>query len=175
MTSPDELAGRNDKCPSCGWQTMVPRRPLRTVPRPPPPVRQPPPPLPRAAPQGAAAAPPAARRAPDTPPPVPLKIMGRTDTSPEVAKHLARLDAREARSKSRKRDPFGPEKYGMSKGVVGGVIMMGIAVVWFIVGWIAGWIFFYPPILFVLGLLTFFKGMATGNISGPRDDDRWRD
>ena len=41
---------------------------------------------------------------------------------------------------------FAPEKKGISYGVVGGIIMMAIAVVWFVVGYSLGWIFYYPPI-----------------------------
>ena len=61
---------------------------------------------------------------------------------------------------------FAPEKAGINKGVVGGIIMMVIAAVWFGVAWEYGWIFFYPPILFLIGLFAFIKGIVTGNISG---------
>ncbi len=50
--------------------------------------------------------------------------------------------------------------------MVGGILMMVIAVVWFVVGYVAGWVFYYPPILFLIGLYAFFKGMFTGNVSG---------
>lgn len=40
---------------------------------------------------------------------------------------------------------FAPEKHGIDKGVLGGLLMMAIAGVWFVVGWKAGRIFFYPP------------------------------
>ena len=51
----------------------------------------------------------------------------------------------------------------INAGVVGGILMMGIAVVWFIVGLAGGIIFFYPPILFVIGIIAFFKGLAGGS------------
>jgi hypothetical protein len=47
----------------------------------------------------------------------------------------------------------------MNAGVIGGVLMMVIAVVWFVVGLHAGWIFFYPPILFVIGIVALIKGL----------------
>jgi hypothetical protein len=47
----------------------------------------------------------------------------------------------------------------ISRSIIAGVLMMVIAVVWFVVGLFAGWIFFYPPILFVLGLIAVGKGM----------------
>jgi hypothetical protein len=37
--------------------------------------------------------------------------------------------------------------------------MMVGAVVWLVVGLFAGWIFFYPPILFVLGLVRFVTAL----------------
>jgi hypothetical protein len=47
--------------------------------------------------------------------------------------------------------------------VVGtGLLMMLGAAVWFGVGLLAGWIYFYPPILFVLGLGTVLKGFWGG-------------
>lgn len=61
---------------------------------------------------------------------------------------------------------FGPEKRGLDGGVFGGLAMMAIAVVWFVVGLMVGYIFFYPPILFIIGLFGFIKGLATGNVAG---------
>lgn len=40
-----------------------------------------------------------------------------------------------------------------------GILMMVGALVWFFGGLAAGIIFYYPPILFILGLVSFFKGM----------------
>ena len=64
---------------------------------------------------------------------------------------------------------FEPEKKGIRSGVLGGVFMMIVAVVWFFVGLKYGWVFFYPPILFCIGLFAFFKGLLTGNISGEKN------
>lgn len=61
---------------------------------------------------------------------------------------------------------FAPERRGLDKGILGGVIMMGIAVAWFGLGWMAGYIFFYPPILFLIGLFGTLKGLFTGNVAG---------
>jgi hypothetical protein len=46
-----------------------------------------------------------------------------------------------------------------AKAIWGGVGMMVGAVVWFALGWMAGRIFFYPPILFVLGIVAVGKGL----------------
>ncbi len=53
-----------------------------------------------------------------------------------------------------------PRRSGMSGGVVSGLLMMLGAVVWFFGAWALGAIFFYPPILFIIGLVTFIKGLA---------------
>ncbi len=65
---------------------------------------------------------------------------------------------------------FGPEKAGINKGVMGGVLMMAIAVVWFVVGLYFDILFYYPPILFVIGLYAFFKGLFTGNVAGEKSN-----
>lgn len=63
---------------------------------------------------------------------------------------------------------FGPEKKGVKKGVLGGVIMIVIAAVWFFVGLEAGRIFFYPPVLFIIGVYSVGKGIVTGNLAGEK-------
>ena len=63
---------------------------------------------------------------------------------------------------------FGPEKQGMKKGVLGGVVMILIAVVWFVGGLAADIIFYYPPILFIIGLVALIKGIMEGNIVGKK-------
>ena len=50
----------------------------------------------------------------------------------------------------------------VNSGVVGGLLMMGIAVVWFVVGLAAGWLFYYPPVLLVIGFIAMVKGMTGG-------------
>lgn len=47
-----------------------------------------------------------------------------------------------------------------NSGVAGGLLAMLIAVVWFVAGLANDVIFFYPPILFVIGLVALFKGLA---------------
>jgi hypothetical protein len=57
-----------------------------------------------------------------------------------------------------------PEKGGfgtINGGAGGGILMMVIAVVWFVVGWWAGRIFIYPPILFIIGLVSFIRALVT--------------
>ncbi len=50
---------------------------------------------------------------------------------------------------------------GINAGIGGGMLMMLLAVIWFFGALIlADRIFLYPPILFVLGLIAVFKGLA---------------
>jgi hypothetical protein len=59
---------------------------------------------------------------------------------------------------------FEPGWFGsVNSGVAGGLLMILIAVVWFGLGLAAGRIFFYPPILFVIGLIAIFKGCLGGS------------
>lgn len=63
-------------------------------------------------------------------------------------------------------DFFAPEKKGIEKGMMGGIVMMVLAAVWFIGGYAMGIIFFYPPVLFLFGLFAFAKGLFAGNVAG---------
>jgi hypothetical protein len=47
----------------------------------------------------------------------------------------------------------------LNAGVIGGVLMILIAVVWFVAGFAAGRIIFYPPVLLVIGIGAIFKGL----------------
>jgi len=87
--------------------------------------------------------------------------------SREAQRHEA-LDALSEPVKSSGGGYFEAEKKGIQKGMLGGFVMMVIAVVWFVVGWALGFIFFYPPILFLIGLYSFIKGAATGNFAGKK-------
>jgi hypothetical protein len=58
---------------------------------------------------------------------------------------------------------------GMGYGVLGGLAMMAIAVIWFVVGLFFDIIFFYPPILFIIGIVAVVKGLMSGNITGKSD------
>lgn len=40
-----------------------------------------------------------------------------------------------------------------------GILMMVGAAVWFVFGLMNDIIYFYPPVLFVLGIISFFKGL----------------
>ncbi|MCP4216098.1 MAG: hypothetical protein GY765_15715 [bacterium] len=65
---------------------------------------------------------------------------------------------------------FGPEKRAMQKGPLGGLAMMVIAAVWFFAGLAGDVIFYYPPILFVIGLYGFIKGLVSKDLTGEKRD-----
>ena len=44
--------------------------------------------------------------------------------------------------------------------IVSGIAMTVGAAVWFIAGLLVGWIYFYPPILFVAGVVAVFNGLS---------------
>jgi hypothetical protein len=73
---------------------------------------------------------------------------------------------RKSLRKREKRQPLVAFEEGwfgsLNGGVVGGVLMMLIAAVWFVVGLWAGWLFYYPPILFVIGIIAIIKGCMGG-------------
>ncbi|MCW5909728.1 MAG: hypothetical protein KIT62_01580 [Cyclobacteriaceae bacterium] len=54
---------------------------------------------------------------------------------------------------------FAPEKKAIKMGVWGGIIMIAVALIWFIAGWINGYIYFYPPILLGIGVYAIIKGL----------------
>lgn len=70
------------------------------------------------------------------------------------------------RKKKRRRsvEPSGGSSNGIST-IIGGVVIMLIAVIWLVVGLAFDRFFCYPPILFIIGLVAFFRGIysaATG-------------
>ena len=65
-------------------------------------------------------------------------------------------------------DLYTAAKIGINKGVLGGIMMMAVAAIWFIAGYQAGVFFYYPPIIFAIGIYAFLKGIYTGNISGNK-------
>lgn len=105
--------------------------------------------------------------APPLPPPIPLpgEPAGPLTVGQAMAPNRTDL-VKQACEKERYSGFFGAEKRGIDKGVLGGLVMMGIAAAWFFLGLKANRIFFYPPVLFLMGLYAFFKGLMTGNMSG---------
>ena len=52
---------------------------------------------------------------------------------------------------------------GINGGVAGGILLMVVAVLWFVGGiFIANKFYFAPPAMFVVGLISMFRGIASG-------------
>jgi hypothetical protein len=79
-----------------------------------------------------------------------------------ASEYMANASASYDESKSRKyygSTATDEPRWGINAGIGGGAIMMLIALVWFCGGLAFGILFFYPPILFVVGIIAFFKGI----------------
>lgn len=60
---------------------------------------------------------------------------------------------------------FGLEHKAWDMGMLGGILMMVLAVAWFVIGLMFDYIFFYPPILFIIGLIALCRGFIN-SVSG---------
>jgi hypothetical protein len=75
----------------------------------------------------------------------------------------ARRDREERKPRPKRprprRESSGSSSSAATAGIFGGLAMMVGAVVWFILGLYNGWLFYYPPILFVMGVIAFVRGL----------------
>ena len=77
----------------------------------------------------------------------------------EVDSTPAYMKNPKAGNTKKKKSPSQSSSSGADMGqVLGGIGMMVGAVIWFVVGLFAGVIFFYPPILLIIGFATMIKG-----------------
>jgi len=63
------------------------------------------------------------------------------------------------KKEAQKTSTLGLSVIGIKSGVLAGIIVIIGAITWFIAGLISGYIFFYPPLLFILGVVIFVKGL----------------
>jgi hypothetical protein len=151
----DEFAGRKIRCRSCGAVLVVPRpEPAGDVedeasdllladspssrPMPPRAVEA-------VTPRREAALPPPARQPPRPVPPV---------NPPEKA---SRPRVKAARGRKSEGSGF---SIAVHPAIIAGLLMMAGAAVWFFLGLAAGIIYFYPPVLFVLGVGAVIRGFT---------------
>jgi hypothetical protein len=166
----DVQPGRTIRCPACGNGLKVPA---------PAPVPEPVgvfdsgsdefEALLASAAAGPSVAPPAANR--PVPPPVPAPLpmvpppLQQQPTAWATPPTLtyAQAQARQ-KTKPQPRVVFERGWFGsVNSGAIGGILMMIIAAAWFFVGLSFNRIFFYPPILFVIGAIAVIKGVLGGN------------
>lgn len=145
----DALAGKRIRCPACQDILTVPEPEndlaLEVLP--------------------ADEAPRSRRAAIQAEPPEPMRRRERDEEDDDVpqvrrrSKVSREIKRRSAVKRSRPLVTFEQGWFGnVNSGVVGGFLMMLIAVVWFVLGLAGGYIFFYPPILFVVGIIAVVKG-----------------
>jgi hypothetical protein len=65
---------------------------------------------------------------------------------------------------------LGPEKAIVNNGVWGGLAIVA-AVIWFVVGWQAGYIYYYPPVLAIVGVIAIVNGLGESS-AGARSRRR---
>lgn len=80
------------------------------------------------------------------------------DPEPELRRENERAEAKRKAEEAAANGGQSLEGSVFNSGVLGGAIAMMVAVAWFLAGLANDVIFFYPPILFVIGLGAFFKG-----------------
>ncbi len=168
----DELAGKSVRCPVCSAAVVVPSAaPAWEV------VEDEPPPLPKAKSSPVRATPvvkkielddddedrPRNRRRDDEDDERPRKRRDDDDDDDDEDRPRKKKKYQSKKvGKEEKHSSFGMEKGIINSGVAGGAIAMFVAVVWFVLGLVNDLIFYYPPILFVIGLIAFVKGLMGG-------------
>lgn len=173
----DDLAGRRVRCPACQAAATVPAAeppPAFEVVDDPSAPLVPPPPPPPARPRVKAA--PAAELEFEVveDAPRPKRRRYEDDGDEDDRPRRRRRDEDDEDDRPRRRKPkkkakpetgghFGVERKVLNAGVLGGVLAMVGAVVWFVLGLMADRIFFYPPVLFVLGAIGAVKGLVGGD------------
>ena len=149
----EKFAGKITACKGCGTRVIVPDAEAEP---------EPPPPPPRAKARVVAVSPPA-------PPRKPGRDEERFDVVAERPRNSAAEDAdyyakkAAKRQRRKERDARIREEHGnslaVSRTIVGGAATMAIAVIWFFGGLMFNVFFIFPPIMFLLGLLTLIRGL----------------
>jgi hypothetical protein len=154
----DEHAGRKTRCPVCRNVMQIPvseiaEFDIEVLESPPPKssIKAKPPPLPWKREAGG--------ESEDKPPPLPWKHEADDESEDEPPPIRRRKKRRRPRSEERSWSLPSMPRIAISSTIWAGLAMMVGAVVWFVVGLAVGYIFFYPPIMFVLGVLAFFRGL----------------
>jgi len=154
----DELAGRKARCPNCSTVLTIPQ------PEPPPETEDEvsqallddstedaPPARPRTK--------PASFRAEETdrsPAPPPRRAIPQVPETKPAKRPKRRRSSRDDSERSRGGVAINPA-------IVTGLLMMAGAAIWFFVGLAANIIFFYPPVLFLLGIGSVIRGFTGGD------------
>lgn len=85
------------------------------------------------------------------------------NTDPEIERENRKKRRQEQEQRGGDDGAFALEKGVLNSGMMGGLAAMGIAVVWFLAGLMNDILFFYPPVLFVIGIFAFLNGLSKSN------------
>ena len=55
----------------------------------------------------------------------------------------------------------GFELWCLDQSILGGIGLIVVAIVWFAIGWYCGYVYFYPPILALLGIAAIVRGLLS--------------
>jgi hypothetical protein len=160
LKAKEELVGRKVRCPACGAVQIVPQQeaapdveedaaklllddsPAASAPGPGEPTD-----LAGLSSEGQVRKPAPAPQLPASPPPA--------TKSAEPSRRKKSKRARDAR--------WSVPTIEVNREIVAGCLMMAGAALWFFLGLAAGIIYFYPPILFILGIGAIFRGFSGGD------------
>jgi DNA-directed RNA polymerase subunit RPC12/RpoP len=154
----DEHAGRKVRCPACGIVLEVPVPEMEvevegdasdySITETP---KSKPPPLPKSK-------APVDEQISDR---KPLPRPSRAPIDEPIAKRSPMPRPRRTKSRRSRSESSGwsMPSIAISPTIITGILMMLGAVAWFILGLAVGWIYFYPPILFVLGMAAVVRGL----------------
>lgn len=161
----DELAGKKIRCPGCSDVLIVPAGVSRGSDLAKQAIRAVPPPLRRRADPDDDDDDDLPRRRPSRPPEAPpLHRERRRERDLDDDDDLDDVPRKKKRKKPKPRRSSGGGGGGIAINpeIVSGLLMMVGAVVWFILGLSKGIIFFYPPVLFALGIAAIVRGFMGG-------------
>lgn len=83
-------------------------------------------------------------------------------TAPNPYAASAYANAQQEANADKYNHGFGLEHRAWDSGILGGLAMIAISVVWFFGGLALGIIFYYPPILFIIGIFVLLRGIFNG-------------
>jgi hypothetical protein len=155
----EELAGRKIRCPKCAKVSVVPQPPAKDAEDTALDILLDEPAGKKTSSRLQAAKPMPARDEPKAPSPPSSDL---SDLQRPVYKPPPPAKAPPAPGKE-KRDP-GRGSIAVHPSIISGLLMMIGAAVWFFLGLAADRIFFYPPILFILGIGAIIRGFKGGDL-----------
>ena len=93
-------------------------------------------------------------------------------TQDDIAIHREKIFQEENHLRQYPKDfTFGLDKVGIKNGIVAGTILITLGLVWLIVGWQVGFIFWYPFIMILMGVISLINGIVNSVIRKKLDND----